>query len=709
MATQYLLTIAIGPVQDFIASARRSRDLWFGSWVLSEISKAAAKKIADACGLHNLIFPATDNLQDLEPVHYKGDGSYALVNEFNVVNKIVALIDRDPVVFCGDAQINKDGIYDAMAKELKKIRVDAYKRIDKGLIDEVSAQQQVEDLIEFYWAAYPIRDPNSADEYRQAREAVEALLAARKNLRDFEPVSWAIKWGAGNRVPKSSLDGQRESVIRDSVYGPQGAERLSKEALREKLGVREGERLCGVGLLKRHGNRAGDDSFFSTSHVAAGPLLEKLENLEPVQKAKAKEAADGYIRHLAELLWADDANRLNQLKGSQGALPHALKKELHKVIGFVPKRATKKEHEVFGRWDGHLLYKERLREFFDYRTSEGQERLKEAREALRLFLGQTLDGDNPKPYYALLHADGDRMGEAIDAQPNLTSHRRLSKKLSEFAGSVHDIVESEEHKGSLVYSGGDDVMAFLPLHTALRCARELADKFRSDMAEFSFNDGNGQQQQPTLSVGLAVGHHLDPLQDTLDLAREAEKIAKKLVTGKNALAIIASRRSGADWTVKGSWNKKVQGGALDSRLNRLICLQLDELLPRGVGYELRDLSLRLRGINNKAPMRDEAIRILLRKRAGRGKKAIDPQTIEELGDWLNVLDIGDFAYELIVSRLFAGAVKQAGIDAGRYAEFCKAATNYEDAATEPKKTEAQSLGEAASSNQTNAQQQEGEV
>lgn len=40
MATQYLMAFAIGPVQEFIASARRSRDLWFGSWLLSEMSSA---------------------------------------------------------------------------------------------------------------------------------------------------------------------------------------------------------------------------------------------------------------------------------------------------------------------------------------------------------------------------------------------------------------------------------------------------------------------------------------------------------------------------------------------------------------------------------------------------------------------------------------------------------------------------------------------
>jgi CRISPR-associated protein Cmr2 len=41
----YLISIALGPVQDFISTARRSRDLWFGSWLLSELSKAVAHEI----------------------------------------------------------------------------------------------------------------------------------------------------------------------------------------------------------------------------------------------------------------------------------------------------------------------------------------------------------------------------------------------------------------------------------------------------------------------------------------------------------------------------------------------------------------------------------------------------------------------------------------------------------------------------------------
>ncbi len=60
----YLLVVALGPVQDFIRAARRTRDLWFGSYMLSELSKAAAREIDVNGG--KLIFPMATG-RELEP------------------------------------------------------------------------------------------------------------------------------------------------------------------------------------------------------------------------------------------------------------------------------------------------------------------------------------------------------------------------------------------------------------------------------------------------------------------------------------------------------------------------------------------------------------------------------------------------------------------------------------------------------------------
>src|SRR5690606_15508594 len=54
----HLLLITLGPVQDFIAQARRTRDLWYGSHLLSELGRAAARALVS--GGAKLIVPALE-------------------------------------------------------------------------------------------------------------------------------------------------------------------------------------------------------------------------------------------------------------------------------------------------------------------------------------------------------------------------------------------------------------------------------------------------------------------------------------------------------------------------------------------------------------------------------------------------------------------------------------------------------------------------
>ena len=64
---RFLLALSLGPVQSLIADARRTRDLWGGSWLLSEAARAAARKLHE---LHPgcLVFPCPANPDDeLQP------------------------------------------------------------------------------------------------------------------------------------------------------------------------------------------------------------------------------------------------------------------------------------------------------------------------------------------------------------------------------------------------------------------------------------------------------------------------------------------------------------------------------------------------------------------------------------------------------------------------------------------------------------------
>ncbi|MCX7778604.1 MAG: type III-B CRISPR-associated protein Cas10/Cmr2, partial [Armatimonadetes bacterium] len=52
------LVFSIGPVQGFIATARKTRDLWMGSYLLSYLIWHAIKVIAEKLGPDNLIYPS---------------------------------------------------------------------------------------------------------------------------------------------------------------------------------------------------------------------------------------------------------------------------------------------------------------------------------------------------------------------------------------------------------------------------------------------------------------------------------------------------------------------------------------------------------------------------------------------------------------------------------------------------------------------------
>ncbi len=577
----YLFQCTIGPVQEFIATARRSRDLWYGSWMLSELSKAAAKAIADSGG--RLIFPATADPSDLEPE-----------SRFNSPNKVVAVISIAP----DDMAMVVEG---AIRDRLYALRDGAFSEIkDHPRFNQGLANTQIDDLVELYWVGIQFGSDEGYDEgYRYARQQAEALLSARKSTREFSQV-------IGARTPKSSLDGARESVIAEAAYPSPGDSDVKKQ---EKAGVllgrfkaRPAERLSGVDILKRLGESRNETiSFRSTSGVAALPFLKHVDSNSKV---------------------GDHSQLLDEIKD------------------VLINRGVSLDET-----DGALVFSSRLAEL----VPDG-DMVKSVVDDVETVLKKYAGTARPQPYYALLVADGDNMGAAIDHQTTLPNaeecHRELSMALSRYARKVGDIVE--QHQGTLVYSGGDDIMAYLPLHTALNCAQQLAEGFANAMSRFQTANG----VSPTLSTGIVVAHHLDPLSDTLDLARSAERVAKT-VTGKHGLAITVSKRSGTDRTIK---DKRVD---LQARLERMIDWRRDGALAAGVAYELQELDrvLGQAGLP-EAALSNEALRIVARKRESGGDKQLDKAVTEAFQQWIEVdrLQLQELALELIVASMFAAAI-----------------------------------------------------
>jgi CRISPR-associated protein Cmr2 len=464
---------------------------------------------------------------------------------------------------------------------LDELWADAHSQV-RGKIDDELAQKQINDLLEFYWVSVPY-----TGSYSDARDTVEYLFAARKATRNFDQV-------VGNSVPKSSLDGARETVIPKEKYparnDPSADQKI--KSLYRQYHARRGEQLSGVDILKRLGNPKDSPKFKSTSDMAAIPFIEQIKD------GKGKELVDALIA-----LLSDDRDILDE--SAEG-----------------------------------LVFERRFEDAFSL-----QQITDEVRQEYDRLLKEYSDGAQPNPYYALLAADGDNMGVVIDAQSDLQKHRELSKALSEFATEVPKLVKAE--KGVYIYTGGDDVLAYLPMHTALQCAQKLEAAFRSKMVNFTTTE-NGKTIAPTLSVGIAVVHHLEPLSDALNLVRQAERDAKS-VQGKNGLAVVLSKRGGTDRPIVGQFQ------LLFNRLETLVKFSREDAISGGAAYELQELHRTISKTNIPSEGRlQEAIRIIARKREAGSDEAIKREIKDAFKDWLNIVDLDELAREMIVAKALAG-------------------------------------------------------
>ena len=597
----WLLQISVGPVQEFIAAARRTRDLWFGSFMLSEISKAAAKAVQDAEA--ELIFPEPNG--DLSPE-----------SDLSVANVILARASGDTEAMNALAERARE----AAVARFKEFAAEACKKAERCIVKE-RWDKQVKDVIEFYSAWTEIGTGEGA--YKAARQKVARLLAARKNLRDFLPHE------GESGVPKSSLDGLRESVFRDG-----------KVPAIPGLRLKEGEALDSVGLIKRV---AGDERFPSVSRVAVDPWVrgakeETLRELTPHCEALVKAGAISRVRGYTTFPYEGTAVLLSR---------HA-----SMLAECEPEGRPEEKEEV-------------------------REKVRAACRGIATILSGLKERDRPQePYFALLVADGDRMGAAIAEIGDMEGHQKFSSTLSKFAGEARDIVRN--FHGVCVYTGGDDVLAFLPLDTCLGCARELHEAFGELLKDYkSLKD----QRSPTLSVGISIGHAMEDLEDLLEFGRGAEKVAKKGIedeasrqgVDRNGLAVVVRSRGSDSVIVREQWGRKNTEGledtralakvSLDERLHYWARLFSDGAIPNKFPYELRENAAFYRGWDPgdvlEAAVRDDIKRIFRRKDvrlSDEEKKRVEDYIDSRL---CGHRDIERFSDELLIAQWIGFGIRQA--------------------------------------------------
>ena len=194
-----LMKVQVGPVQEFIAQARSTRDMWAGSYLLSWLTASAMKVFKEAgC---EFVFPVLDK----QPLYemFNGDPSDA------------GLIPTLPNVFM--LRVKEEGIEElaekakaALKKELSVIGDACW-----GKMLELEASKDCKTRWDTQLDAFPIINWQAVEETGNWQDDVERLgkeMAARRNTRDFD--QWGVSFDADGDVHfDSSLEGASKDVL----------------------------------------------------------------------------------------------------------------------------------------------------------------------------------------------------------------------------------------------------------------------------------------------------------------------------------------------------------------------------------------------------------------------------------------------------------------------------------------------------------------
>ncbi len=192
-----MLMFSLGPVQTFIAQARKTRDLWLGSYLLSKLMEAAMEGIDDKA----FVFPTKRIIFDSET----GRDDIP-----DIPNKYIALFqtrsDAEAAVDRSRKQIT-DRTTDPITGRWEEIQTDVWKAIFEGkqvVTANTTAiwERQVnpDTLFEFFWV---IVEGDQAD-YSKWLAETEKAFDARKRLRNFQ-----VRDEQGE---KSTISGEREAL-----------------------------------------------------------------------------------------------------------------------------------------------------------------------------------------------------------------------------------------------------------------------------------------------------------------------------------------------------------------------------------------------------------------------------------------------------------------------------------------------------------------
>lgn len=552
----WLLELTIGPVQGFIAAARRSRDLWAGSWILSELAHAMAASLRD--GGARLIYPDEGRVRTRPGLRRKADAedgaSVELEGTSNLSNVILCRVEGRTEAEVRELANRGKRAAQTRLELLSDLALDDWQRAGAGraangrVLRRDLWRRQIATAIESYAVWSQLKGDDDVA-YQLAHKALKRAMAQRKATRDFDVALTAAQVPLARGVPKSSLDGGAESVIDPQQWHP------------PRFGLGRGEQLDALGCIKRY--------------VGLSERFTALTRL----------AADGWLQSVA----GASQNSADRLTPIRTAYEWLVRRGLAtRAIGPLD-RQKRRIYERFP-FDAGLLFDERLAAALEEARSSGDTEAATKLLELKAALADLYRAfGRPSPYVALIVADGDRMGGLVSRAKGEAGHAAISKAVAGFADGVADI--AAEFRGEALYAGGEDLMLAVPLDGLVGLARRLSASFESAMQGIDPALLGGEEPLPTLRVGAAICHVLTPFGAIRAAVDAAEKAAKGLAgssTQGHALAVHLHIRAGHCIPVRYRFD---DGASFDAIATWTSAYRKDQF-PGRLAYDLRDIAMR---------------------------------------------------------------------------------------------------------------------
>ena len=598
-----LVVYSITPVQDFIGKARKLRDYWTGSVLLSYLAFTGITAVMEELGPDHILYPSLQNQALVEQWLEKKNASFKdflkekdeNLQKLNKSSQSIASFPNKFVFICNHKDIEE-------TCKLIEERIDSEWKSTAGIVknyllkfaNKDSFSKIWDDTVDKFWK-YSWAATNFATVKNESE--LESLLQKEKWQNEFETMkAFDEKFKTESLYPNydaSNLYGTTHSL----AQGLLAAGKMKPASFKH---IQNGEKcpLCGEHEVLND----------SPTDIAAADYNKNITSFwDKIRKATNSDGEYTQVGKNERLCAICALKRFLPLKYVFTDKSHILHKTLVESYGGDGNFPSTTE---MARWekDCNLSGEERKKQAQKYHKNELSS--DDANES----------GDNTEKYYAFLLMDGDKMGDLINGETteatwndvlnlngktapvfdeeikafdenhsikpiklgivrrtiNPALHSMISDSLNNFARyGVQPSVDAGH--GKLIYAGGDDVCAILPLSTAFETADiirkvyqlsygEVTEKGSFELKEPSprmskivMHLGHSDKQDKTkisLSGAIIIAHHKQPLKEVIQTAHSVLDGVAKEKSGRNSLAIRLMKRSGGDRDVWFKWEEK---------------------------------------------------------------------------------------------------------------------------------------------------------